>query len=80
MLSDVPLSYPRYVASLFAANDCARSLLAAAFVQFSSQMYTNLGIDKGVTLVAGLSVVGIGGMYGLYFYGSRLRARSKFTG
>jgi DHA1 family multidrug resistance protein-like MFS transporter len=43
-------------------------------------MYTNLGIDKGVTLVAGLSVVGIGGMYGLYFYGARLRARSKFTG
>ncbi|KAJ9608860.1 hypothetical protein H2200_006631 [Cladophialophora chaetospira] len=76
----VPLSYPRYVASLFAANDCARSLLAAGFVQFSRQMYTNLGIDKGVTLVAGLSVVGIGGMYGLYFYGSRLRARSKFTG
>ncbi|KIW35361.1 uncharacterized protein PV07_02060 [Cladophialophora immunda] len=76
----VPLSYPRHVASLFAANDCARSLLAAAFVQFSRQMYTRLGIDKGVTLVAGLSVVGIFGMYGLYFYGARLRARSKFTG
>ncbi|OAP56379.1 hypothetical protein AYL99_09558 [Fonsecaea erecta] len=76
----VPLSYPRYVASLFAANDCARSLLAAAFVQFSRQMYTRLGIDKGVTLVAALSVVGIVGMYGLYFYGAKLRARSKFTG
>ncbi|KIW90470.1 uncharacterized protein Z519_09116 [Cladophialophora bantiana CBS 173.52] len=75
----VPLSYPRYVASLFAANDCARSLLAAAFVQFSRQMYTNLGIDRGVTLVAGLSVVGIVGMYGLYFYGASLRVRSKFT-
>jgi MFS transporter, DHA1 family, multidrug resistance protein len=43
-------------------------------------MYQKLGIDHGVTLVAGLSVLGIGGMYGLYFYGARLRARSKFTG
>ncbi|KAH0841034.1 hypothetical protein AYO21_11116 [Fonsecaea monophora] len=76
----VPLSYPRHVASLFAANDCARSLLAAAFVQFSRQMYSRLGIDRGVSLVAGLSVVGIFGMYGLYFYGARLRARSRFTG
>lgn len=76
----VPLSYPKYVASLFAANDCARSLLAAGFVQFSRQMYSNLGIDKGVTLVAGLSVAGIFGMYGLYYYGAKLRARSKFTG
>ena len=75
----VPLSYPRYVASLFAANDCARSLLAAGFVQFSRQMYLTLSIDKGVGLVAGLSLVGIVGMYGLYYKGAWLRARSKFT-
>lgn len=76
----IPLSYPKYVASLFAANDLARSLLAAGFVQFSRSMYLNLGIDRGVTLVAGLSIIGIVGMYGLYYYGAFLRARSKFTG
>ena len=76
----ISLSYPRYVASLFAANDCARSLLAAGFVQFSRQMYSNMGIGRGVSLVAGISGLGILGMYGLYLYGRRLRARSKFTG
>ncbi|KAK6382736.1 hypothetical protein LTS17_003405 [Exophiala oligosperma] len=76
----VALAYPRYVASLFAANDFTRSMTAAAFVQFSRQMYVNLGISKGVSLVVGLSVIGIIGMHGLYHFGAPLRARSKFTG
>ncbi|KAJ9605238.1 hypothetical protein H2200_009895 [Cladophialophora chaetospira] len=76
----IPLTYPKYVASLFAANDFTRSMLAAGFVQFSRQMYLKLGIDRGVTLVAGLSMIGIFGHYGLYYFGGRLRARSKFTG
>ncbi|KAK5196224.1 hypothetical protein LTR92_003768 [Exophiala xenobiotica] len=76
----VALAYPRYVASLFAANDLTRSLTAAGFVQFSRQMYVNLGINKGVSLVVGLSVIGIIGMHGLYHFGPLLRARSKFTG
>ncbi len=76
----VALTYPRYVASLFAANDFTRSLTAAGFVQFSRQMYVNLGINKGVSLVVGLSVIGIIGMHGLYHFGALLRARSKFTG
>jgi len=75
----VPLSYPDYVASLFAANDFMRSLTAAGFVMFSRAMYINLGINKGVSLLGGLSVMGILGMYFLYFYGSMLRARSKFA-
>ena len=42
-------------------------------------MYIKLGVDKGVTLLAGLSVMGIIGMFFLYFYGAKLRARSKFA-
>jgi MFS transporter, DHA1 family, multidrug resistance protein len=76
----VALAYPKYVASLFAANDFARSMMAAAFVQFSHSMYVDLGIGKGVTVIAGLSGVGVAGMYGLYYFGGWLRARSKFTG
>jgi DHA1 family multidrug resistance protein-like MFS transporter len=75
----VPLSYPAYVASLFAANDRTRGLTAAGFVMFSRYMYVNLGIDKGVTVVAGLSILGILGMIFLYYYGANLRARSKFA-
>jgi hypothetical protein len=55
----IPLVYPRYAASLFASNDFSRSALAFAFILFSRHMFINLGVDKGVTLLAGLSVLGI---------------------
>jgi len=75
----VSLSYPDYVASLFAANDFCRSMLAAGFVMFSRAMYIELGIAKGVTVLGGLSVMGVLGMLVLYYYGDKLRARSKFA-
>jgi MFS transporter, DHA1 family, multidrug resistance protein len=75
----IPLSYPNYVASLFAANDFVRSMTAAGFVMFSRAMYINLGIAKGVSLLAGLSVMGILGMYFLFYYGGAMRARSQFA-
>ncbi|KAF2476396.1 major facilitator superfamily transporter [Lindgomyces ingoldianus] len=75
----VPMSYPQYAASLFAGNDFCRSLFAFGAVLFSRPMYINLGVGKGISLLGGLSVMGIIGMWLLYFYGSRLRARSKFA-
>lgn len=75
----VPLTYPKYVASLFAGNDFCRSCLAAGFVMFSRAMYLDLGIAKGVSLLAGLSVMGVLGMWYLYLYGANLRAKSKFA-
>lgn len=108
----IPLVYPRYSASLFAGNDFSRSSVAFAFIMFSRFMFIDLGIGKGVTVLAGLSVLGIVsvdycplipcfrrpsaihsfffvvrqeltftqlGMVALYFYGEKLRARSKFT-
>lgn len=76
----VALSYPNYVASLFAANDLCRSSAAAAMVQTTRYLYINLGIDEGVSLIAGLSALGVLGIYLLYWFGANLRARSKFTG
>ena len=76
----IPLTYPEYVASLFAANDLVRSSTAAAFVEFTRYMYIELGIGKGVTLVAGLSALGLLGRHGLFWYEKSLRKRSKFTG
>lgn len=75
----VPLSYPRYVASLFAGNDFCRSSLAVGFVSFSRAMYVNLGIGRGVSILGGLSVMGVLGIWYLYFFGHLLRARSKFA-
>ncbi|KZN88963.1 Transporter [Penicillium chrysogenum] len=73
------LAYPKYEASLFAGNDISRSAVAFAFILFSRFMFIDLGIDKGVTLLAGLSILGIIGMFILYFCGAGLRARSKFA-
>ncbi|TLS28817.1 hypothetical protein PpBr36_01029 [Pyricularia pennisetigena] len=75
----IPLSYPRYAASLFAANDLCRSALAFASVLFARPLFANLGVARGVTLLAGLSVLGIVGMWALWKFGARLRAMSKFA-
>jgi MFS transporter, DHA1 family, multidrug resistance protein len=75
----VPLSYPQYAASLFAANDFFRSAFACGSIMFARPLFINLGVAKGVSLLAGLSVIGIIGMFVLWIYGAKLRARSKFA-
>ncbi|KAI5271944.1 MFS general substrate transporter [Aureobasidium subglaciale] len=75
----IPMSYPQYAASLFAGNDFCRSALACGAIMFARPLYLNLGIGRGVTVLAGCSTLGIGGMFFLYFYGARLRVKSKFT-
>lgn len=75
----LPLSYPQYAASLFAGNDFLRSALAAGSIHFSTPMFHNLGVDRGVTLLAGLTVGCSAGVFVLYFYGDRLRAKSRFA-
>lgn len=79
MLIYLPFTYPKYSGSLFAANGFARGAFAAAAVLFSRPMFDTLGIDGGVSLLGGLTVLCIGGIYGLYFFGARLRERSKFA-
>ena len=75
----LPLSYPKYTASLLAGNDFARSLMAAVMIMVSRKMYLDIGIAKGVSLLAGLSCIGILGMATLYRYGAAMRARSRFA-
>ena len=75
----VPLSYPQYAASLFAGNDFFRSALACGSILFARPLFLNLGVDRGVSTLAGLSVMGIVGMFVLYFQGAKLRARSRFA-
>ena len=75
----LPLSYPKYAASVFAGNTVARSVLAAAIVHCSQPLYKDLGIGKGVSLLGALTVACIAGIFILYYYGATLRARSKFA-
>lgn len=53
----LPNIYPKYAASLFAANNAARSRLAAAAIVFGRPMFVALGVSGGVSLLAGLSSV-----------------------
>lgn len=55
----IPLSYPQYAASLFAGNDFSRSAFAFGSILFSRPMYVNLGVGKGISVLGGLSVLGI---------------------
>jgi DHA1 family multidrug resistance protein-like MFS transporter len=73
------MTYPRYAASLMAANDFSRSALAAGAVLISRPMLIHLGVPGGVSLLGGLNVVCIGGVYIMYYYGHKLRARSRFV-
>jgi DHA1 family multidrug resistance protein-like MFS transporter len=75
----LPLVYPQYAASLFAGNDFARSALASGAIHFSYPMFLNLGVDRGITLLAGLTVGCSIGVYVLFFFGERLRAKSRFA-
>lgn len=75
----VPLSYPTYAASLFASNDFLRSSLACGSILFARPLFINLGVGKGVSLLGGLSCLGVIGMWVLWWYGAKLRARSKFA-
>ncbi|KAJ6111229.1 hypothetical protein N7486_003464 [Penicillium sp. IBT 16267x] len=75
----IPLSYPKYAASLFAANDFFRSALACGSIMFAHPLFGNLGVARGTSVLGGLSVIGIIGIWLLYFHGSKLRALSKFA-
>jgi DHA1 family multidrug resistance protein-like MFS transporter len=75
----LPLSYPKYAASVFAGNTVARSVLAAAIVHCSQPLYVDLGVDRGVSLLGGFTIGCIFGIYALYQFGPSLRARSKFA-
>jgi MFS transporter, DHA1 family, multidrug resistance protein len=75
----LPLSYPQYAASLFATNDTWRSALAAGAIIFARPLYINLGVGRGVSILGGLSAGGVLGIYGLYRFGAKLRAKSKFA-
>ncbi|KFZ22912.1 hypothetical protein V502_02608 [Pseudogymnoascus sp. VKM F-4520 (FW-2644)] len=75
----VPMSYPQYAASLFAGNDFLRSASACASILYAHPLYKNLGVARGTSLLGGLSVIGIVGIFLLWIFGAQLRARSKFA-
>ena len=75
----IPLIYPKYAASMFAFNDFARSAFAAGAILYADALFDNLGVGKGCSLLAGLNIGCVSGVWALYYFGANLRARSRFT-
>ncbi|KAF1958540.1 benomyl/methotrexate resistance protein [Byssothecium circinans] len=75
----IPNIYPRYAASIFAANGLARSLFAVAAVLVGRPMFEGIGVDGGVSLLGGLTVLCCVGILALWKWGKLLRMRSKFA-
>jgi DHA1 family multidrug resistance protein-like MFS transporter len=76
----INMMYPKYSASLLAANDFCRSSLATAFIMAGRPLFKNLGIGGGVSLIAGLACVCVPLLLLLYRFGAYLRSKSKFAG
>lgn len=72
-------AYPKYVASVYAANDLVRSSFGAAFPLFATAMYKKLGVGWASSLLGFLSIVFIPIPFVLYHYGKTIRRRSKMA-
>lgn len=72
-------SYLMFAASAIAGNTFLRSLCGAGFPLFSVQMFNGMGIQWASTLLGCIAVVLAPIPFVFYFYGSKIRQRSKFA-
>jgi multidrug resistance protein len=72
-------SYQHQAASALAAKTFLRSFWGAAVVLFTVQMYHRLGYQWASTLLAFISLACCAIPYVFYFYGARIRRRSRFA-
>lgn len=70
-------AYPEYAASVLAGNDFFRSSFGAGFPLFASAMYNKLGVGWASSLLGFLAIAFIPIPFIIYFYGKRIRLRSK---
>ncbi|KAJ5900877.1 Major facilitator superfamily multidrug transporter FLU1 [Penicillium subrubescens] len=72
-------TYLMFAASAIAANTFCRSMVAASFPLFSRQMFQNMGIQWASTLLGCLAVCLIPIPVGFYFFGKKMRMKSKYA-
>lgn len=75
----ISMVYKQNSASAFGANTIVRSALAAGFPMFATQMFQNLGTGWGNTLLGCLAAVLIPVPVAFYYFGARIRAKSRFV-
>ncbi|KAL5340254.1 major facilitator superfamily domain-containing protein [Aspergillus crustosus] len=72
-------TYLMFAASAIAANTFCRSLVAASFPLFSRQMFEHMGVQWASTLLGCVAACLVPIPMAFYFYGERLRMKSKFA-
>jgi multidrug resistance protein len=72
-------SYQHQAASALAAKTFLRSFWGASVVLFTTQMYDRLGYQWASSLLAFISLACCAIPFVFYFFGARIRARSKFA-
>ncbi|PIB02403.1 putative transporter [Cercospora beticola] len=71
-------SYKIYANSAIAANTFLRSLFAAGFPILATSMYAAIGVKWGTTILALLAVAMIPIPILFYYFGAKIRAKSKW--
>ncbi|KAK5742509.1 hypothetical protein LTR17_003311 [Elasticomyces elasticus] len=72
-------AYLMFAASAIAANTIMRSIFGAVFPLFAYYMFEGIGIEWGMTFLGCLATLFIPMPFVFYFYGKRIRAKSKFA-
>lgn len=70
---------PELLASVFAANNLLRYLLAAGFPLFTTKMYTNLGVNWSATIFGCISILLVPIPWVFARFGPRMRRHSKYA-
>ncbi|KAF2724035.1 MFS general substrate transporter [Polychaeton citri CBS 116435] len=72
-------AYLMFSASAVAANTFMRSIFGAVFPLFARYMFDGIGINWGMTFLGCLSALFIPLPFLFYFYGKRIRSKSKIA-
>lgn len=68
-------AYSMYAASVIAANTFMRSLFAASFPLFAKQLFVNLGVQIGSTVIGAVALGMIPIPFFLYVFGKSIRSK-----
>jgi hypothetical protein len=72
-------TFQAYAASAVATNTFLRSCFAGAFPLVVGPMFHNIGVGPGSSITGGFAALLIPVPFVFYFYGKRIRARSKWS-
>lgn len=73
-------NFPRHLASVYASNGLSRAVTAGAFPLFATEMFENLTLQGGCSLLGGLALLLLPLTFVFYWIGPKLRAMSKNAG